>query len=68
MADPKSYREILEDQKMIEELINLPNTDEEERYLQPFGMISKAEAYKLMPSSRSSVNVITALNNSLAIG
>ena len=31
MADPKSYREILEDQKMIEELIDLPNTDEEER-------------------------------------
>ena len=31
MADPKSYREILEDQKMIQELIDLPNTDEEER-------------------------------------
>ena len=31
MADPKSYREILEDQKMIEELIDLPSTDEEER-------------------------------------
>ena len=31
MADRKSYREILEDQKMIEELIELPGTDEEER-------------------------------------
>lgn len=31
MADRKSYQEILEDQKMIEELIDLPGTDEEER-------------------------------------
>ena len=68
MADPKSYREILEDQKMIEELIDLPNTDEEEREsLQIFGRILKAEKpTNLMPSSRSSVNVITVLNNSLS--
>lgn len=31
MADPKSYREILEDQKLIEDLIDLPEIDEEER-------------------------------------
>jgi|TARA_E500000318_G_scaffold110485_1_gene126058 hypothetical protein len=31
MADPKSYQEILQDQKMIEELIDLPNTDDEEK-------------------------------------
>ena len=31
MADPKSYREILEDQKLIEDLIGLPEIDEEER-------------------------------------
>lgn len=31
MADPKSYQEILQEQKMIEELIDLPNTDDEEK-------------------------------------
>ncbi len=31
MADPKSYREILEDQKMIEDLIDMPCVDEDER-------------------------------------
>lgn len=31
MADRKTYKEILEDQKMIEDLIDLPHIDEEER-------------------------------------
>ena len=31
MADPKSYQEILQEQLMIKELIDLPNTDDEEK-------------------------------------
>jgi|5_EtaG_2_1085323.scaffolds.fasta_scaffold00285_7 hypothetical protein len=31
MADPKSYQEILQEQKMIEELIDLPDTDDEQK-------------------------------------
>lgn len=48
MPDRKSYRDILEDQKAIEDLIDLPNTDEEER--QELAMLwndlKSREAYK----------------------
>jgi len=48
MADPKSYQEILQEQKMIEELIDLPNTDDEEK--QELAMLwrdlKSREAYK----------------------
>jgi len=48
MADPKSYREILEDQKMIEDLIDMPCVDEDERQeLASFWRDLKSrEAYK----------------------
>ena len=48
MPDRKSYRDILEDQKAIEDLIDLPNTDDEER--QELAMLwndlKSREAYK----------------------
>ena len=47
MPDRKSYQVILEDQKAIEDLIDLPNTDDEER--QELAMLwndLSREAYK----------------------
>ncbi|MAA56987.1 MAG: hypothetical protein CL855_00700 [Cryomorphaceae bacterium] len=48
MADPKSYQEILQEQKMIEELLDLPNTDDEEKQelVMLWRDLKSREAYK----------------------
>ena len=48
MPDRKSYRDILEDQKAIEDLIDLPNTDEDERreLAMLWNDLKSREAYK----------------------